>query len=98
MAKKNTAIPILIMETYAAAQHREHISEIWWLLKNHPEAKQEYNEKLFGKHLTGRNEILRSLHFVDKEFYKKYIYKIPENIAMGKAIAVAYRIQQNNNL
>lgn len=93
IAKNNSAFAMLIIETYVASQHRKHIMQVWALLGfNHKEAYKDYCDKLMGKHLTGRDEIFRSIYFVDKEIYNKYIYKIPECYAMGDALAVAYKV------
>lgn len=51
--KDNRAFAMLIIETYAASRHREHITEIWELLGFHyREAYTEYCNKLAGKALT----------------------------------------------
>ncbi|WHY76253.1 hypothetical protein QNH20_19305 [Neobacillus sp. WH10] len=92
----NRAFGMMVISTYTASQHRTHIMKVWELLGfNHPEAYKDYCDKLFGKHLTGRDEIMRSIYFVDKELYNKYIYKIPEAYAMGDALAVAYRVMRS---
>ena len=97
LAKSNSAIPILIMETYTASQCRTHITKIWELLGfHHKEAYKDYCDKLVGQALTGRSEIMRSLHFADKPLYDKYYRKIPECYAMGDAVAIAYRVQRES--
>ncbi|MBJ7935567.1 hypothetical protein FNE59_20400 [Bacillus thuringiensis] len=93
VAKNNRAFAMMIVETYTASQHRTHIMKVWELLGfHHQEAYKDYCDKLMGKHLSGRDEIMRSICFADKELYEKYIYKIPECYAMGDALAVAYRV------
>ncbi|WP_019243670.1 MULTISPECIES: hypothetical protein [Bacillus] len=90
----NRAFAMLIIETYTAWHHRRHITKIWAMFRN-PEFKvfqDAYTKNLFGKHLTGRDDIWRSLYFADKELHDKYKYLIPEVYAMGDALAVAYRI------
>ncbi|MBA4534143.1 hypothetical protein H1196_16280 [Brevibacillus halotolerans] len=76
-----------------------HIWERWTLLgknQNHKEALIEYQDKLMGKHLTGNEDVWKSLHFARyKEIRTKYIYKIPEKRAMGDALAIAYRLLKN---
>lgn len=62
------------------------------MFRNHREFASEYNENLFGKMLTDRDEIMRSLYFSDREIYDKYVWKIPEAFAMGDALAVAYKV------
>ncbi|MED2737730.1 hypothetical protein [Bacillus toyonensis] len=94
-AKDNRAFAMMIVETYVASQHRKHIGDIWELLGlYHQDAYKAYNDKISGKHLTGENNIMRSLFFTDKELHNKYFGKIPECFAMGDALAVAYRILQ----
>ncbi|PES56007.1 hypothetical protein [Bacillus thuringiensis] len=93
VAKSNRAFAMMIVETYTASQHRTHIMKVWELLGfHHEEAYKDYCDKLMGKHLSGRDEIMRSIYFADKELYEKYIYKIPECYAMGDALAIAYRV------
>lgn len=95
-AKENKALAMLIIETYTAWQHRSHIMKIWELLGfNHREAYQDYCDKLMGKHLTGRDDIWRSLYFCEKELYDKYRMQIPEVYAMGDALGIAYRVLRN---
>ena len=43
----------------------------------------------------GRDEILVNLHYVDDVFLK-YRRSIPEQLAMGDALAIAYRVQAEN--
>lgn len=93
VAKDNRAFAMMIIETYTASQHRTHIMKIWSLLgHHHKEAHQDYCDKLMGKHLTGRDEIMRSIYFADKELYDKYHRKLPECYAMGDALGIAYKI------
>lgn len=90
--KKNPAIGMLAIETYIASQHRTHIMQIWELLGfDHRAAYKDYCDKLCSKHLTGRSEIMRSLHFAAPDLYEKYFCRIPERMAMGDALAVAYK-------
>jgi len=91
ICKNNNAITMLIIETYVAKQHRKHISEIWWLMNEHPDFHKEYKEKLFGRYLTGDDKFFKSIYFANEKFYLKYNNKIPEDYAMGDALAVAYR-------
>lgn len=89
----NKSFAMMIVETYVASQSRKHIHEIWALLgHNHREAYEDYCDKLMGKHLTGRSEILRNLYFTKRELYQKYFLKIPERCAMGEAYGVAKRV------
>ncbi|MEB9509442.1 hypothetical protein P4I89_08020 [Bacillus cereus] len=93
VAKNNRAFAMMIIETYTASQHRTHIMKVWELLGfHHQEAYKDYCDKLMGKHLSGRDEIMRSIYFSNRELYEKYIYKIPERYAMGDALTVAYRV------
>jgi len=97
LAKENHALAMLMIQTYAASQHRTHIMKIWRLLGlRHKEAYQDYKDKLFGKCLTGREDVWRSLYFAGyPEMRSKYKYKIPEKRAMGDAVAIAYRVLKN---
>ena len=89
----NKSFAMMIVETYVASQSRKHIMEIWSLLgRNHKEAHKDYCDKLMGKSLTGRSEIIRNLNFVNKELYDKYFRKIPECYAMGDAYGIALRV------
>lgn len=93
VAKNNRAFAMMIIETYAASKHRTHILRIWGLLgKHHREAHQDYCDKLMGQHLTGQDEIMRSIYFADKELYDKYHRKLPERYAMGDALGIAYKV------
>ncbi|MGN5650310.1 hypothetical protein [Bacillus sp. Brlt_9] len=93
VAKENRAFAMMIVETYIASQHRRHIGDIWELLGlNYPAAYKDYNDRISGKHLTGENNIMRSLYFSDQVLHKKYFGRIPECFAMGDALAVAYKI------
>jgi hypothetical protein len=96
-AKENHALSMLMIQTYVASQHRTHIMKIWNLLgHHHPEAYKDYCDKLIGKHLTGRDDIWKSLHFAgQQELRQKYIRRIPETYAMGDALAIAYRVLKN---
>jgi len=89
----NKAFAMMIVETYVASKSRKHIMEIWSLLgRNHKEAYGDYCDKLMGKSLTGRNEIIRNLYFCNRELYDKYFRKIPECYAMGEAYGVALKV------
>jgi hypothetical protein len=95
---QNKAFIMMIIETYVASQSRKHIGEIWYLLgRYHREAYNDYCDKLMGKALTGRDEILRNLYFVNRELYDKYVGKIPECYAMGTAYGVALRVLKIQN-
>ena len=88
----NRAFSLMIIETYVSSQNRKHITEIWSLLgRNHRLAYDDYCDKLMGKHLTGRSEIIRNLYFVNRKLYTKYYGKIPECYAMGDALGIAYK-------
>jgi hypothetical protein len=91
--KDNPAFAMLIIETYAAQKHKYHIMKVWELLGfHHKEAYRDYCDKLMGKHLTGRHEIMRSLYFVNRALHEKYSRRIPERFAMGDALGIAYRV------
>ena len=90
--KDNPAYAMMVLKTYTASQHRKHIGEIWWLSRDYKDFQEAYNKELFGKHLTGRDELFHSLYFADRELYDKYRRLIPESFAMGDALAVAYRV------
>lgn len=92
--KENKALAMLLIKTYVAWHHRRHIGEVWAMFIN-PEYRKfqlDYNENLFGKHLSGRDDIWHSLHFADKDLCDKYRFEIPEVYAMGDALGVAYRV------
>jgi hypothetical protein len=93
LAKENKAIVMMILETYSAMKHRNHIHKIWQLLGfNHDEAYKDYCKNLMGKMLTGKDEIYNSLGYVDPDLYKKYRMKLPERLAMGDSLAIAYKV------
>ncbi|MDE8676479.1 hypothetical protein [Priestia aryabhattai] len=97
VVKDNRAFAMLIIETYAAQKHKYHIMKVWELLGfYHKEAYRDYCDKLMGKHLTGRHEIMRSLYFADKNLHEKYWRRIPERYAMGDALGIAYRVLKSN--
>ena len=92
--ESNKALAMLIVETYTAWHHRRHITKIWGMFRN-PEYnafREDYGDNLMGKHLTGRNDIWRSLYFADRELNEKYKGLIPEKYAMGDALGVAYTV------
>ncbi|MEX3623547.1 hypothetical protein [Viridibacillus arvi] len=90
---ENKALAMLMIETYTAWQHRGHILKVWELLGfHHVEAYKDYCDKLMGKHLTGREDIWRSLYFADYKDLYEFRYKIPEKFAMGDALGVAYKV------
>lgn len=96
--KENKALAMLIVETYAAWHHRGHIMKIWAMFINpkYRDFHRDYNENLMGKHLTGTDDIWRSLYFCERELYDKYNRAIPEVYAMGDALGVAYRALKAN--
>ena len=66
-------------------------------MKDHADFKKDYEESgLFGKMLTGRDEMLYTLCYIDQKKWKKYMRLIPEGHAMGDALAIAYRVQKEN--
>lgn len=92
--KENKALAMLIIETYTAWHHRRHIVKIWAMFRN-PEYKEfqsDYNQNLMGKHLSGRDDIWRSLYFAERDLHDKYRGLIPEVYAMGDALGIAYRV------
>lgn len=95
VVKENKAYIPMIVETYAAYKHRRHIHKIWSMSIDYPDFKKAYNKELFGKMLLGRDEILPNLCYIDERFHK-YRYKLPECLAMGDALAIAYRIDKEN--
>ncbi|WP_339259550.1 hypothetical protein MKZ12_07170 [Paenibacillus sp. FSL R5-0713] len=88
----NAALAMLCIVTYEASKHRSHIMKIWSMSINHPSFQEEYKAKLIGKHLTGDNEIFRSLHFALPELASKYRWKIPRDMALGDAYGVALSV------
>ena len=90
---QNPALAMLAIETYSAFKHRRHIHAIWELLGFHfRDAHDAYNKQLFGKHLCGKNEIFHSLYFACRPLYDEFFRKIPEQLALGDALSVAYAI------
>ncbi|PAE87741.1 hypothetical protein [Shouchella clausii] len=91
--QENKALAMLIIETYTAWQHKRHITQIWGMFKNpaYKDFQRDYSDNLMGKHLTGRIDIFRSLYFCERDLYHKYRYKIPETLAMGDALGIAYK-------
>ncbi|CAM3374797.1 hypothetical protein HP548_00635 [Paenibacillus taichungensis] len=85
----NAALAMLCIVTYEASKHRTHIMKIWSMSINHPSFQEEYKAKLIGKHLTGENDIFRSLIFTVPEIAIKYRWKIPRDMALGDAYGVA---------
>lgn len=88
----NRALAMLFVEHRTSWHHHRHITQIWAMFRNPDYAvfQQAYNEKLFGKTLTGGSDFWRILYFADKDLYDKYKHKIPETFAMGDALGVAY--------
>lgn len=93
-ASENKALAMLIVETYTAWHHRRHIMKIWAMFRNpdYREFQRDYNQNLMGKHLSGRDDIWRSLYFAERELHDKYSKLIPEVYAMGDALGIAYRV------
>jgi len=89
-------IAMAIIKTYSAYKHREHIHKIWGLLRNHPEAMEDYTTNLIGKTLTGRDELFNTLYFIDKELTQKYNRRVPEKMAMGDAFGIAIKYMKKN--
>ncbi|MGO4952003.1 hypothetical protein [Paenibacillus sp. DRB1-1] len=93
--RSNPALGMLCIKTYTASRHRDHIHQIWGMSVRYPNFRKEYTEKLIGKCLTGRDEIFHSLYFAAPDLYQKYARKIPEDLAMGDALGVAYRAMKD---
>lgn len=93
VAKQNKALAMLVIVTFNAWHHRDHIGKIWYMFRKPEYAAfhAEYSEKLFGQHLAGRDDIWKSLFFGCHELYNKYHGRIPEMYAMGDALSVAYK-------
>lgn len=90
---QNAALAMLIIRTYRAEHHFRHITKIWSMFRDPSfhNFHQAYNERLFGKVLTGQDDIWHSLYFAEKELYDRYNSKIPSCYAMGDALGVAYK-------
>jgi hypothetical protein len=88
-------LELLIIETYTAYRHRDHIHRVWAMLIEFPDFREKYNKELIGRMLCGRDEILFNLCYIDESFYE-YRRSIPEQLAMGDALAIAYRVQREN--
>jgi len=92
----NKALAIVAISTYTSAKHRKHIMQIWELLgTRHKEAYKDYGNQLFGKFLTGEENIFKSLYFSAPEIYKEFHGAIPERLAMGDAFGVALSVINN---
>lgn len=91
---ENKALAILVIETYVAWQYRRHIMQIWSMFKNpeYKNFKDDYTKNLMGKHITGRNDIWRSFYFAEYHNLYEYRTKIPERLATGDALGVAYKV------
>lgn len=83
LANNNPAFCMAVINTFAAMKHRKHIYEIWWISRNHKKFKDQYDSKLFGKHLCGEETIMSLLYYVSPLLYKKWKGKIPERYAMA---------------
>lgn len=93
----NKALTMLVIENYKAYKHHDHITKIWWLLRNYKDAQKDYNKNLFGKHLATNSYIWKSFRGAQYNYIlKKYARKIPETIAMGDALTVAYKCLKAN--
>ncbi|MCC2248915.1 hypothetical protein JUJ52_02950 [Virgibacillus sp. AGTR] len=95
--KDNKTLAVLIVQTYTSWHHRRHIMRIWSMMFWNPEYdafRRDYNQNLMGKHLSGRDDIWRSLYFSERDLYEKFKYHIPETYAMGDAISVAYAVMK----
>lgn len=91
--KTNKALAMVILETYRANKYSSQVWKTTALLgKNHREAFKDYCDKLAGEMLCGSDEIWNTLYFSGcEDIREKYIMKIPEPIAMGDALGIAYR-------
>lgn len=91
--RENPALGMLILETRAAWHHRRHIGQIWAMFRNpaYKDFRDDYSRHLFGKSLTGRSDIWRSLRVGAPDLFDTYYGKIPERFAMGDAYGAALR-------
>jgi hypothetical protein len=92
----NNIFAYSIILTYSAYRHRKHIHMIWGLMKDYEDFHEKYKEKLLGKHLTGDETIFKLLYFTKRKLYQKYYCKIPEKIAIGKALSIALSYIRRN--
>lgn len=83
----------MIVETFSAYKHRTHIYKIWALMSEYPDFKARYTAELTGKMLCGRDDILYNLHYIDDSFLE-FRFSLPEKLAMGDALAVAYKVEE----
>lgn len=93
----NRALAMLIYETYRAQHHYRHITQIWSMFRN-PEFhnfRQAYTKELFGKVLSGSDDIWYSLYFAERELYDKFNGLIPQSFAMGDAFGIALKVLRN---
>lgn len=92
--ESDSALPMLIVQTYRAKQHYRHITKIWsmFISSEFENFHRAYNELLFGEVLTGEDSIWRSLYFSNSKLYNKYHGLIPESFAMGDALGVVYSV------
>lgn len=87
----------LIMETYTAFKHRGYIHETWSMIRNYPVFFEEYKaNNMIGKMIGGSSEMLNNLAYSEPEIFDKYRRKIPDKLAMGDAMSIAYRVQRES--
>lgn len=100
LMKDNPALMILIRDTYIAYTQRRLIHKIFYVLgtKHNDIYEKEFcgENGLVGKMLCGRfDEFFNTMYFIDKNFYEKYIRRIPDKIALGDAYAIAINYMKN---
>lgn len=92
--KNNPTLMLLIRYIYIAYYQRHLLRETWDILgsKHYDIYKNEFCGKdgLAQKMLCGAfDEFLHTIYYIDKEFYEKYVDRVPEKTALGDAYAVA---------
>ncbi|MDT8718306.1 hypothetical protein IAI10_16685 [Clostridium sp. 19966] len=94
LMKDNVTLMMLIRDIYIAYSQRRLIHKIWYELgtKHHDIYQKEFcgENGLVGKMLCGRyDEFFTTMYSINKDFYKKYVRRIPDKVALGDAYAVA---------
>lgn len=91
--KDNRLSALLLTRFKVHIVQDRHIRKMWKLLNKYPNVNAEYHSKLFGEYIFCRETIWEILMFLGfREIVENYIGTIPEELAMGDAIEVAYAV------
>ena len=92
LLKDKPILCALIVETMTTSRIRSHVYKVRELLGfHHREAYNDYNQKLAGQMLTGRESIWYPLFLANPDLVKKWSKNIPHSYAFADAYAVAKR-------